>query len=251
MTTKTLFELHVDRLAEHPTGMCKGMKGQYLKVVKEFSEFLGRPATVEDLNLGLVNSYLESLKPRLAASTVQDKRGRIGTLWNYAFQNDFCKPPKEIRKVPTKHKNPDALTQDQVSKALETILSYGDVFPSYPRKVYDLIFDMRKAGKSLQTIADELNGKGIRTVGNKPFTDVVLQRILNEFMGRTSPSRKYAGSKIPMTIFAASIFAAGWDTGLRLGDLLSFRTDYLIRQPEGGATFEIIMNKTQHMVSGI
>ncbi len=249
MTTKTLLELHVQRLDEHETGICKNQAGLYRIAVKDFSCFLGRPATIEDLQPESINAWLENLKTRRAMVTVKGMRGRIRTLWLYAHENDLCGPPKRMRKIILPIKNPVALTQAEVSKLLETVLSY-DVFPTYPRKVYDLVFDMRKAGKSLVTIADALSSKGIRTVGNKPFSEVVLQRILNEFMGRTAPSKKSLGANIPMQIYIASIIAVAWDTGLRLGDLLSFRKDSLIRQPEGGATFEIVMNKTKHLVSG-
>jgi integrase len=74
---------------------------QYSNAVRCYSERLGRPATVDDLNETAVNRWLRSLGDRLAPATVLARKRGITAIWNFAAEQGFSGfyNPRKLRRI--------------------------------------------------------------------------------------------------------------------------------------------------------
>jgi hypothetical protein len=112
--------------------------------------------------------------------------------------------------------------------------------------------ELRAAGKSIPEIAAALRkAKYKRASGKYNWDELSIRHLLEEFVGsRPKSYRPQRATGIPANLYFASLLAAAWDSGLRIGDLLTFKRSYLNRLPSGGASFRIVMSKTKRMVDG-
>lgn len=62
-------------------------ESQYRISIRDFSEYLGRDAVVDDLDYQQVNAWLKSLKERLAPVTISNRKKGITVIWNHLSQS--------------------------------------------------------------------------------------------------------------------------------------------------------------------
>ncbi|HWA98098.1 MAG TPA: hypothetical protein VG713_06375 [Pirellulales bacterium] len=149
------------------------------RAIRRLSHWLGRPATLGDLNDQLINRWLASLAAgEVTRWTQKGLRSRILCLWRHAFTYELVpKPPMRVRTVKLERRIPEAWTLQQLMKLI---------------------------------------GVARRQRGTFRFTNV---------------SR---------AAFWEAFIRTGYDTGLRLGDLLSLRRDQI--GPDG--VFTVVQRKT-------
>jgi integrase len=91
-----------------------------LAAVRRFSDFLGRPASLADLEADLVARFILWFRPRAAPATVNSKRRALLALWRDAISAGvLAKPPGEIRGVRDCPKIPEAWTLDEISRIVQ------------------------------------------------------------------------------------------------------------------------------------
>ena len=93
---------------------------QFRYAVGKFDKFLGRPATLADLQAPTVNDWLQSLEAGgLSPKTVRNNRGRILALWNDALDEGVIdNEPRRLRKVKIPRFIPVAWSPEEISRLL-------------------------------------------------------------------------------------------------------------------------------------
>ena len=251
-TDKTLLAVYQQRFDEHETGMCRLQMEGYRRTIRAFAKWLGHEATLADLTTANVNQFIEEQKKAgYAPSTIRAFRAKLLTLWNFAFEEGWLEPPRKIRRVFLPLTTPVAITLLQVSNLINTALSW-ERWPRYPRQGFAMAAEMQGAGKSIPEIANALKAtKFKRATGKLNWDELSIKHLLEEFVeSRPKSYRPQRGTGIPANLFFGSLLASAWDSGLRLGDLLTFKRSYLNRLPSGGASFRIVMSKIKRMVDG-
>lgn len=77
--------------------ICDTTEAQYRKSLDDFSHWLGRPATIEDLSYTEMNGWLKSLKKTLEATTINNKRKGLTVVWNYLADLQLISPYQSSR----------------------------------------------------------------------------------------------------------------------------------------------------------
>ncbi|HUY91686.1 MAG TPA: phage integrase SAM-like domain-containing protein [Pirellulales bacterium] len=98
----------------------KGEADQYRYALNKLEKFLGRPATLADLNAPTLNEWLLSLQEGgLAPKTVKNNRGRILALWNDALDEGVIdNEPRRLRKVKIPRWIPTCWSPEEVARLL-------------------------------------------------------------------------------------------------------------------------------------
>lgn len=91
-----LVALLADQLAERP--VAKITEEQYGRAVRCYSQFLGRPASVADLETGRANEWLASVAQRAAPRTILNRKRGLTAVWNYATDRGLA-PAYESRRL--------------------------------------------------------------------------------------------------------------------------------------------------------
>ena len=243
MSSKTLRAIADFRTIEHEVGICKSSAEQYGYAITSFARFLGHEPTLDDLTSEKVNSWLESLREKNKPATIKGKRTHLLVLWRFAFNEGFIEHlPRKIRKVRLPIADPIAWTHEEISKLVETALGL-DPWPRYSKAFYRHLKEAIDSKDPLEF----MTAKGCRiTDGGRATT---IKQLKNEFSrlkaGNTFAGRDYDG--IRHSIWFASLVAAAWDSGLRLGDLLRIDPS-TIRRFEDGGRLRITQSKTQYPI---
>lgn len=73
--------------------LTRSTENQYRKSIKDYSHYLGWPASEKDLTYSQLNSWLRSLKGKLEPQTIRNKTKGISVVWNQlARRNHKVKP---------------------------------------------------------------------------------------------------------------------------------------------------------------
>lgn len=160
----------------------------YLPAARQFVEATNCQS-VESINKGYANQFVDWLRARPISITTQHTRRRaFAVLWRAAYDTGHCPVFEPFRKIRVTKKTPRAWSRDDVEK----------------------LFDV--------TVGDQSHWAwGIK-----------------------------AGT------YWASLFSAAWDSGLRLGDLLSLELEWLIRDRKTGTAVVVVSaSKTgkEHVVT--
>lgn len=99
-----------------------------------YSEFLGRPATVEDLSEGSVSGWLAALSETHAAPTVAVHRTNLLTLWRDLADQGLCNQPGRIRRCRRPPPCPVSWTRDELRAVLVQIATLEGQFRGGPDK---------------------------------------------------------------------------------------------------------------------
>jgi integrase len=89
---------------------------QVRRSVAVFEGWLGRSATVKDLDDVLVSRWLAEIATNYAEWTLNGHRTRLLCLWRYAARRQWCDPPGEVRRVPRPAPMPEAWTVDEMTR---------------------------------------------------------------------------------------------------------------------------------------
>ena len=89
---------------------------QVRRSVAVFEGWLGRPATVEDLDDVLVSRWLAEIAANYADWTLNGHRTRLLCLWRYAARRRLADPPGEVRRCPPPTPMPEAWSLEEVSR---------------------------------------------------------------------------------------------------------------------------------------
>lgn len=111
----------------------------YERTVRQFGEFLGRPATIEDLSASSVNKWLTKLDARYAPRTVANMRRNLLVVWNFAADRDYCQPPprRKLRSRKVPKPIPVAWPVEWVDRLFTAARSIpGCIYDGTPRRVY-------------------------------------------------------------------------------------------------------------------
>lgn len=93
---------------------------QYRYTLKSFEKFLGRPATLADLNEERITGYVSYLLQRWSQSTSKRNRNSLVVWWRFAARRKLLAPPpfEGVPTVKVTRRNATAWTLDQVEKLL-------------------------------------------------------------------------------------------------------------------------------------
>jgi integrase len=97
-------------------GLSSGAAYLLGRTVGILSEWLGRPAVVDDLADLTISRWLAAIAPRYAEWTVSGHRTRLLCLWRYAARRHLVEPPGEVRRCPAPAPMPQAWTVPEVSR---------------------------------------------------------------------------------------------------------------------------------------
>ena len=110
-----------DYLLEHDiaTGSARNMR----QAVDSYSEFIWREcqreSSIDDLTAKPVNSWLVGLVAKNKRTTASSYRGRLLTLWRYAYQIELVNEwPSRVRRIKTDRPLPDSWSDDEVARMI-------------------------------------------------------------------------------------------------------------------------------------
>lgn len=90
-------------------------KAQYRIAVDDFGEALGRRGTLGDLSDDNVCRMMVHLRERgLATRTINERRGRINTLWEWAARRGHVRHFPTVKRLAEPHRTPQAWTREQL-----------------------------------------------------------------------------------------------------------------------------------------
>lgn len=94
---------------------------QYRRSVASFSEFLGHAATVVDLTVALVNSWLASIAGDYRPISLRGKKAGITAIWNYAAELRLADPydSQRLRKIKVPRAPVDVWDLSDVGRLLD------------------------------------------------------------------------------------------------------------------------------------
>ena len=98
--------------------LTEGSAEQLRVAVRRFSAWLGREATLADLDAPLLVSWLRAQRETLSPSTVNSRRGSILALWNDAADAGLVEPPprRGVPKVREPLPVPEAFTLEEMAR---------------------------------------------------------------------------------------------------------------------------------------
>lgn len=243
-------------VSEHEVGLTQSSADNYRRSIKRFSEHLGHPATIGDLTTPTVNGFLETMKGTMAEATRRGHRTALKRVINFAFEEGWLdEKPRKIRKILLSRPTPKAWRLSEVQKLISvaSIEANWDAIALYSPDIdeaVELIDRRRREGRSYQQIADELTERGLRTpkeVG--PWHRNVARRIHLRTCDPTRFSYRNRLHGVRKSVLVPALLSLGWDTGLRLGDMLSLSPAHVFRSGDK-FVFRKQMNKTKFMATG-
>lgn len=90
---------------------------QYEKAVSDLSDALGRAAQLGDLSDDNVCRMMRHLQDAgLATRTINERRGRINTLWEWLARRGYVKHFPTVKRLPEPVRTPQAWTKDQLAQ---------------------------------------------------------------------------------------------------------------------------------------
>jgi len=108
---------------------CRYQQGRFLAdstcqqmdvVVRRFSVFCGRAATLDDLTKATVVAFMRAYGKSARPSTVNSKRRVLLTLWRAAAEDGLCGAPGKVARMREPESLPEAWTVDQVEQLVST-----------------------------------------------------------------------------------------------------------------------------------
>lgn len=105
----TLFQYLTDAYFAQRTDISRAWREHLRYVVRGFSRFLERPATLGDLSEASIIGFMRALAPGHSARTVNDNRGALIILWNDAFDEGYLeRGPRRVRRLKEPERIPTA-----------------------------------------------------------------------------------------------------------------------------------------------
>lgn len=99
-------------------------------LVRQFSDYLGRPAVLTDLTECTLAAFLGSLASSHAATSANSFRARMLAVWRSAYDDgllDSLPRTKLIRRLPEEHDPPEAWTVEEVGQLVFTASQTSDM----------------------------------------------------------------------------------------------------------------------------
>lgn len=91
----------------------------YEAAFRDLTELLRRPPVLADLNDDTIVMLMRHLKQKgLAATTINERSGRLGALWTWMAKRDRSMPFPTFAKLPEPKRTPRAWTRDDLAKLL-------------------------------------------------------------------------------------------------------------------------------------
>jgi integrase len=106
---------------------------QLAVAVRQYSKWLGREATLGDLQQVPVLGFLRAQMGLLAPATINSKRQALLSLWRAAAEEGLLAWPPKIPKLREPERLPVAWTLDQVSRLLQTARALPGIWYGVPR----------------------------------------------------------------------------------------------------------------------
>lgn len=110
-------------------GVTESTVDQLIYAVKRLEHFLGRPATIEDLNSDTLNRWLKDMAgaERYAIATINSTRGAIIGLWSFAHViGESQSSPSRVRRL----KRPDTTTRAWTKEELSRLIAAASQLPA-------------------------------------------------------------------------------------------------------------------------
>jgi integrase len=99
----------------------KNTTRQYLYAIENFSRFLGRPATLDDLDEDTLTAWLKSLMDSgLAIDTCREKVRRVTALWNWCAKRRLVHMFPTLTLPPAPDPVPVAWTEDELRRLFDS-----------------------------------------------------------------------------------------------------------------------------------
>lgn len=107
--------------AKHPHGLADGTIAQLKCSISQFSRCFDRQVYTKDLSDDKVNSWVDSMRCRLAHDTIRTHRGRILALWRFAWLEGIVdQPPKRVRMPRRGRRTVVTWTREEVQQLVKT-----------------------------------------------------------------------------------------------------------------------------------
>ncbi len=193
-----------------------------LAVVSKFEAYLQRTATLSDLTAHVVNSWLASLRDSIAVESIYGYRRLLLTLWRAAHLDELVDEyPNRVRRI------------------------------KRPERVIDG-WDVQQMGQLLAA-CDKLSGviRGIKTGAVENWVCRDRHKWGEEKGSRQTRHDGVVYMQIDRTAYFRAFFLTLWDTGVRLGDVLSIERAWITRQPDGSGRFAMIQAKVGRRIERV
>jgi len=206
----------------------------YIRVtVRRFSDWLKKPATLDDLEDDLVNRWLASLlDDGLARPSVKGHRGNLLSLWRCAFERELVRlPPRRVRKI----KCPRTLPEAWEIQQLQSLLTEAEKMPGcfryvplswaeYLRALILVAWDSGlRLGDLLTLRFDQVGTDGSLIVRQNKTGESILRKLRPETMAAVQATERarrelifgFVHSRQVMTVFKRLVKLAGLRGGTR------------------------------------
>lgn len=118
------------------TGISPRTQKLYTYTIKSFSDFLGHPAEIEDLNELSVAGFLASREITCSPATVAKDRAQLRALWEFACRRKLKSEWPVIRSIRVPLPLPDAWTIQEFSRLLFTVQNEQGLIAGMPKRLY-------------------------------------------------------------------------------------------------------------------
>lgn len=128
----TLRDLLENELVRH-THLQPGSRKQKITSINTFEEFLGRTATIDDLDRDVVEDFLIWYEQFAEPSTVDSKRKDLKRFWNFAFDEGIVtRPPRKIRAIRIPTKEPEGWDETELRQMLKHVYALKGRATGFP-----------------------------------------------------------------------------------------------------------------------
>src|SRR5688572_19825374 len=101
---------------------CHNTKRQYCLAVQDYTEALGRPPTLDDLtDDGLARLMVHLGSRELAAITINERVGRIASLWRWLAKRGVVKCWPTLEALPVPERIPKAWTKEELQALFASV----------------------------------------------------------------------------------------------------------------------------------
>jgi hypothetical protein len=91
---------------------------QYDRTTRVLGDYLGRPATTEDLHPDLVSAWVRWMEPQYSQASVSGNRARLLVIWRFAARRQWSAPVDDVRPAPRPEPMPESWTLDELRRLI-------------------------------------------------------------------------------------------------------------------------------------
>jgi integrase len=119
----------------------KGTRYQYRLAIRNLADFLGRPATLDDLRDEVLIAWARQLNEGgMPISTSRERVGRVQSLWNWLAKRRMVDKFPTYKRPSAPDPLPKAMSEDQLNKLFDSVMKEREPVAGIPGNLWWLSF---------------------------------------------------------------------------------------------------------------